>query len=58
MGDDTPANLMQVIGPRNTAKQHAMQHKVNYNYSIELFSCRRKDFWQLHTSEKVGGGKP
>ena len=51
-GPLTPVAL-QLIHPRNIDKQHVLQHKVNYNYGLELFSSRRKDFWQLHTSEKV-----
>lgn len=34
-------------------KQQAVKKQTNYNYSLDLFSTRRKDFWQLHTAQKV-----
>jgi len=43
----------EVIKPRGLDKQNCAAGKGSYDYGAELFSTRRKDFWQLQTSKKV-----
>lgn len=42
-----------IIKPRNMDKQNCAAGRISYNYGAELFSTRRKDFWQLQTSQKI-----
>lgn len=59
LGVCTPAPVLtwlptcQVIKPRGLDKQNCAAGKGSYDYGAELFSTRRKDFWQLQTSKKV-----
>ncbi|XP_075263557.1 mRNA-capping enzyme-like [Convolutriloba macropyga] len=43
----------ELIKPRSKLKHEVAGGKANYDFSKELFSTRRKDFWQLHTAQKV-----
>jgi len=43
----------EIIKPRNNEKARAASGKLHYDYSKEIFSIRRKDFWQLQTTPKL-----